>query len=295
MTLNWKTTTDGVWSAVAGENGFVPLVKTDAAGDCGGVAGSPASALQSSIVHRPSTIPPEFPLQTGEITCRRVGGNLVLSLPLDETEKLYGVGLNFDSLNQRETVRELKVDHYGMYDNGHSHAPVPFYVSDRGYGVFVNVSERVKVYAGTTHPTSLPHPPMYDRGSDPRWRGVSISRRVEVLIPGPGAEVVIFAGPTMLQAVQRFNMFCGGGCLPPRWGLGFWHRVPIDYTAEQVVAETLRHLGRGLSSQDLGRALGISPETVKSHIKAIFHKLAVVDRAEAVARAYELGLLSVDR
>ena len=59
--------------------------------------------------------------------------------------------------------------------------------------------------------------------------------------------------------------------------------------------EVLRHLGRGLSSQDLGRALGISPETVKSHIKAIFHKLAVVDRAEAVARAYELGLLSVDR
>ena len=59
--------------------------------------------------------------------------------------------------------------------------------------------------------------------------------------------------------------------------------------------EVLRHLGRGLSREDLGRALSISPETVKSHIKAIFHKLAVADRAEAVARAYELGLLNVER
>ena len=59
--------------------------------------------------------------------------------------------------------------------------------------------------------------------------------------------------------------------------------------------EVLRHLGRGLSSQDLGRALGISGETVKSHIKAIFQKLGVADRAEAVARAYELGLIGSDR
>ena len=59
--------------------------------------------------------------------------------------------------------------------------------------------------------------------------------------------------------------------------------------------EVLRHLGRGLSSQDLGRVLGISGETVKSHIKSIFQKLAVADRAEAVARAYELGLLGGDR
>lgn len=59
--------------------------------------------------------------------------------------------------------------------------------------------------------------------------------------------------------------------------------------------EVLRHLGRGLSSQDLGRVLGISGETVKSHIKAIFHKLGVADRAEAVARAYELGLIGTDR
>lgn len=59
--------------------------------------------------------------------------------------------------------------------------------------------------------------------------------------------------------------------------------------------EVLRHLGRGLSTHELGTVLGISPETVKSHIKAIFQKLDVTDRAEAVSRAYELGLLGMDR
>jgi DNA-binding NarL/FixJ family response regulator len=59
--------------------------------------------------------------------------------------------------------------------------------------------------------------------------------------------------------------------------------------------EVLRHLGRGLSREELGQALGISAETVKSHIKAILQKLGATDRAEAIARAYELGLLSAER
>ena len=39
----------------------------------------------------------------------------------------------------------------------------------------------------------------------------------------------------------------------------------------------------------------LTREELKSHIKAIFHKLGVADRAEAVARAYELGLIGSDR
>jgi ATP/maltotriose-dependent transcriptional regulator MalT len=39
------------------------------------------------------------------------------------------------------------------------------------------------------------------------------------------------------------------------------------------------------------RSLTIAPETVKSHIKNIFLKLAVDKRAQAVARAQSLGLV----
>jgi DNA-binding NarL/FixJ family response regulator len=47
----------------------------------------------------------------------------------------------------------------------------------------------------------------------------------------------------------------------------------------------------GLSNKEIARNLGIAPETVKSHVKSIFVKLAVDKRAHAVARAQALGLL----
>jgi alpha-D-xyloside xylohydrolase len=32
-------------------------------------------------------------------------------------------------------------------------------------------------------------------------------------------------------------LYNGGGCLPPKWGLGFWHRTPTLYTDAQVLNE----------------------------------------------------------
>jgi DNA-binding CsgD family transcriptional regulator len=47
----------------------------------------------------------------------------------------------------------------------------------------------------------------------------------------------------------------------------------------------------GLSNKSIARELQITPETVKSHAKHIFIKLASKNRAEAVSRATELGLI----
>ena len=57
--------------------------------------------------------------------------------------------------------------------------------------------------------------------------------------------------------------------------------------------EVLNQMGRGLGNRELGVALGVSGETIKSHLKAVFLKLEVSGRTEAVARGYELGLISV--
>jgi LuxR family maltose regulon positive regulatory protein len=53
----------------------------------------------------------------------------------------------------------------------------------------------------------------------------------------------------------------------------------------------LRLIARGLSNKRIARSLDITPETVKTHTKSIFLKLAAQTRAQAVARAEALGVL----
>lgn len=59
-------------------------------------------------------------------------------------------------------------------------------------------------------------------------------------------------------------------------------------TRERGIVELI---AQGQSNKEIARTLGITPETVKSHVKSIFTKLAVDKRAQAVARAQTLGLV----
>ena len=56
--------------------------------------------------------------------------------------------------------------------------------------------------------------------------------------------------------------------------------------------EVLQLLGSGKRAPDIAAELGISPKTVSSHIQSMFRKLDVHSRAQAVARAYEYGLVA---
>ena len=55
--------------------------------------------------------------------------------------------------------------------------------------------------------------------------------------------------------------------------------------------DVLAMIGQGFANKRIAQILEISPETVKSHVKRIFSKLAVSTRTEAVFRASSLGLL----
>ena len=58
--------------------------------------------------------------------------------------------------------------------------------------------------------------------------------------------------------------------------------------------EVLGCLRRGLSNADIGKALGISPETAITHVKALMQKLNAANRTEVVTLGYEMGLLRVE-
>ncbi len=54
--------------------------------------------------------------------------------------------------------------------------------------------------------------------------------------------------------------------------------------------EVLELLARGLANDEIAARLGISPKTVRNQVSALFDKLAVSSRAQAIVRAREAGL-----
>lgn len=55
--------------------------------------------------------------------------------------------------------------------------------------------------------------------------------------------------------------------------------------------QVLGYLRTGSTNAEIARALGIAERTVKWHVKAVLTKLHASDRAGAVARGFDLGLL----
>jgi DNA-binding NarL/FixJ family response regulator len=55
--------------------------------------------------------------------------------------------------------------------------------------------------------------------------------------------------------------------------------------------EVLGLIRQGFTNAEIGRLLGVSENTAKAHVKALLLKLQAADRAEAVARGFERGLL----
>jgi LuxR family maltose regulon positive regulatory protein len=73
---------------------------------------------------------------------------------------------------------------------------------------------------------------------------------------------------------------------PPKRPSG---RVSDTLTARE--REVIAMIGQGFTNKGIAQILEISPETVKSHVKRIFSKLAVSTRTQAVFRAGSLGLV----
>jgi DNA-binding NarL/FixJ family response regulator len=55
--------------------------------------------------------------------------------------------------------------------------------------------------------------------------------------------------------------------------------------------EVLRHIALGRSNREIGSALGIGEETVKSHVAHVLDKLAVENRAQAIVEAFRRRLV----
>ena len=66
---------------------------------------------------------------------------------------------------------------------------------------------------------------------------------------------------------------------------------PLDHALTHRELDVLEHLGNRFHDKEIADELGISVETVKTHMKRIRGKLGVSSRREAATKALELGLI----
>ena len=152
--------------------------------------------------------PVPCPFDEGGIAHWQSARGFTLELPLSGFEQIYGFGLQLKSFGQLGKKKTLRCNADPVADTGDSHAPVPFYVSTEGYGVFVDSARQVGFYCGANEKKD--HTPRTMAIDIPTARGVTL---------------IVFAGKNILEAVRKYNLFSGGGAMPPMWGLGVWYRA----------------------------------------------------------------------
>ena len=95
----------------------------------------------------------------------------------------------------------------------------------------------------------------------------------------------------LVRAIHQVHR--GGSYVPESTALRLAQLAKRKHLSQRE-GEVLDGMRRGLSNRDIAVALSISEHTVKAHVKAILQKLESADRAEAVARGFEQGLLRVE-
>ena len=239
VNLEWKKEGQGIWKISVGKQEKVTLLSE--------LDITPQWKAIEEIGDAPLAIDPK------DVKTEVVDGKTYIRFPLDKDEKIFGLGLNFKTVEQRGRVMRLHVDHYGGSDNGRTHAPIPFFVSSKGYGALINSARYIDVWLGTSVRQDSSNPPVAkDRNTDKDWTAQPYSDNLEFLIPAEGAEVIVFSGKTMLDVVRRYNLYNGGGCLPPKWGLGFWHRVPSLFTDTEIEREVQEFRDKGFPLNVVG-------------------------------------------
>ena len=225
---------------------------------------------------------PESPIPYDRIIFQKSARGCRIEIPKSAEEDIYGFGLQLKSLCQTNKKRSLRVNSDPELDLGDSHAPVPLYFSTAGYGIFIDTARYAVFYTGKNrlkNENGISAENSKIRLNESELYGGKNSGASSVFVDIPcvqGVELYLFGGPTMKDAIRRYVMFCGGGCLIPEWGLGLHYRVcgTADENKVLQTAEMLREeripcdvigLEPGWQSHAYPCSLAWSPERFPHH------------------------------
>lgn len=175
------------------------------------------------------------PFEKDDILFRTYSRGCILEIAVKDEEQFFGLGVQLKSVHQNCKKKTLRVNSDPSTDMGDGHAPVPFLLSTAGYGVFIDTARYCSVYITSHIPVNAQSNETTGAAASATMREGESSfylvqkyagARIIVDIPySKGVDLYFFGGPTMADAVARYNLFSGGGCMPPMYGLGVWYRT----------------------------------------------------------------------
>ena len=122
-----------------------------------------------------------------------------------------------------------------------------------------------------------------------RTGGDDINRALQA-----GAHAYLFKDTSSEELISAIKTVAQGGrYVPPVVGRKA-EQLPNAMELTLREREVLLWLARGCSNETIGEELGITTETVKSHMKNILGKLGLKSRSEAVALCLRAGLVHLE-
>ncbi len=145
-------------------------------------------------------------------------------LGIDVNEHVYGLGERFGALVRNGQSVDIWNEDGGT-STDQSYKNIPFYLTDKGYGVFVNSSDKVSFEVGTEQVT-----------------------KVEFSVKGESLDYFVINGPTMKDVLKRYTDLTGKPSLPAPWTYGLWLSTSFttNYDEETVMSFVDGMLDRGI-------------------------------------------------
>ena len=133
-------------------------------------------------------------------------------LTLSVGELVYGLGERFTSFVKNGQVVDIWNQDGGTCSN-QAYKNIPFYLTNRGYGVLVNHTGRVSFEVATER-----------------------TSRVQFSVPGESIEYFVIDGPNPKEVLDKYTQMTGRPALPPAWSFGLWLSTSFttDYDEETV-------------------------------------------------------------
>ncbi|MCL2052177.1 MAG: alpha-xylosidase [Lachnospiraceae bacterium] len=119
-------------------------------------------------------------------------------LSISVGELIYGTGERFTAFVKNGQCFDIWNEDGGTCTE-QAYKNIPFYLTNKGYGVFVNHPERVS----------------FEMASD-------MSTRAEFSVPGGHLDYYLINGPTMKEVLTRYTDLTGKPTLPAPWTFGLW-------------------------------------------------------------------------